>query len=1205
MHIKQVIIRGFKTYKDQTQLSQDFDKGVNVVVGYNGSGKSNFFNAILFVISDRYGTLRNETRKSLLHEGAGPAVISAFVEIVFDNSDKRMPLDKDEVRIRRTIAAKKDDYTLDGKAATKNEVFKLLESCGFAKSNPYYIVLQGQVSELTLQTDANRLELFKEVSGASTYDERRQECTRILEDLNVKREKTDGIIEGVRRKIYALEEEQKELRQYQKFEQQRRCLEFVMTDRDWKSTQERIDKLEVQKADASARLHQVQRDLAVAQERTVEADNEVFQVAAAKAQIEAKRQDCDRSRGLRVQELTTVRLELDDERSRAKAIKLRLEENLKEKQSIEEQIRDAEGKLGEQQPELEKKLASLRDMAQRKHVAQVERDSLLAKQGRGSHYSSVAQRNKFLDDEIKRRQQKVDSQQKALKESTAKIKELSNNQERCKKRIAEKRQAIKTHEAALGPELASRLDEINAALEQSSEQRRLLLQRREAMVHEKEQTKAKAQQLQNRLEGTMPRSLRSALTDALAKVGSLGWNDKVLGMLCDSIRVDPKYAVAVESVAGNALFNLLVTNDDTAAEIIKYVRQYQLGSIVCTPLNQIRPRKIDYPKIKGCTPLAQLIDCPEQVRPAVLQVFGRTMVCTSIDLCDTVSHVHGLDAVTVDGDRVTSQGTMTGGYQDPSRYIRLKLCSERRDMEAKADAVAQQLPDIERKVQESSQQLDALHMRKRDTYALRQTRRSELSQATEALHEGERELQRHTEAYGRQKEHEHEVATSLAEYTAGMEALIRERQSKTLGKLTDEEHAQVENLTAELKVIAGDFNVLEESCHKLQRDIRGKEQHLNGFLRRRHHEIEDELMRSSQQDHHERAEERDRAAQRLQLQVTDIEHEMERLSAELKAQDEQVGERKQRLEDVQKEANVLQANVSAQCALIDDVALKINNLTKKKGEYDEKLRKLTIVAADLATYKAMPSNQVVEELRNVTKEISKFDHVNKKAIDQFATFQDQLRDLDEEGAEITRSRQAIENFITEVDAKKEHLLTDVLQKVDKHFQDIFSELVRDGRARLKTCIADEDIDSSLHPAKRKRTTELASGISGVKIEVSFSGQAQSFLSMSQLSGGQKTVVALAMIFAIQRLEPAPFYLFDEVDAALDTQYRTAVARLIQKDSQQGAQMIITTFRPEIIDIADSCYRVSMRNRVSAIDSVERAKAKEVVDQQVVQEGLAP
>merc|ERR1719353_650973 len=152
---------------------------------------------------------------------------------------------------------------------------------------------------------------------------------------------------------------------------------------------------------------------------------------------------------------------------------------------------------------------------------------------------------------------------------------------------------------------------------------------------------------------------------------------------------------------------------------------------------------------------------------------------------------------------------------------------------------------------------------------------------------------------------------------------------------------------------------------------------------------------------------------------------------------------------------------------------------------------------------------------------------------------------------------------------------------------------------------DEDIDTMSSRKKKSTAPDLASGISGVKIEVSFSGQAQSFLSMSQLSGGQKTVVALAMIFAIQRLEPAPFYLFDEVDAALDTQYRTAVARLIQKDSQQGAQMIITTFRPEIIDIADSCYRVSMRNRVSAIDSVERAKAKEVVEQQVVQEGLAP
>merc|ERR1719188_773169 len=119
---------------------------------------------------------------------------------------------------------------------------------------------------------------------------------------------------------------------------------------------------------------------------------------------------------------------------------------------------------------------------------------------------------------------------------------------------------------------------------------------------------------------------------------------------------------------------------------------------------------------------------------------------------------------------------------------------------------------------------------------------------------------------------------------------------------------------------------------------------------------------------------------------------------------------------------------------------------------------------------------------------------------------------------------------------------------------------------------------------------------GVRIEVSFTGQATSFLTMAQLSGGQKTVVAIALIFSIQRLEPAPFYLFDEIDAALDTQYRTAIARLIARDAK-NAQMVITTFRPEIIDVADRFYRVYQKNRVSQVECVPSQEAKRVIEEQ--------
>lgn len=140
----QVIIQGFKSYREQTVV-EPFDPGHNVVVGRNGSGKSNFFYAIQFVLSDEYSHLRPEQRQALLHEGTGPRVISAYVEIIFDNSDGRLPIDKDEVFLRRVIGSKKDNYFLNKKMVPRSEVMNLLESAGFSRANPYYIVKQGKL----------------------------------------------------------------------------------------------------------------------------------------------------------------------------------------------------------------------------------------------------------------------------------------------------------------------------------------------------------------------------------------------------------------------------------------------------------------------------------------------------------------------------------------------------------------------------------------------------------------------------------------------------------------------------------------------------------------------------------------------------------------------------------------------------------------------------------------------------------------------------------------------------------------------------------------------------------------------------------------------------------------------------------------------------------------------------------------------------
>ncbi|KAL6760775.1 RecF/RecN/SMC [Haematococcus lacustris] len=155
MHIKQIELSGFKSYKDAAP-SEPFSPRINVVVGANGSGKSNFFHAIRFVLNDAFVNMRADERQQLLHEGAGAAVPQAYVEIVFDNSDGRFPVDREEVRLRRTIGRNKDEYHLDRKHINKSEVTNLLESAGFSRSNPYYIVQQGKVGSRAAATARGR-----------------------------------------------------------------------------------------------------------------------------------------------------------------------------------------------------------------------------------------------------------------------------------------------------------------------------------------------------------------------------------------------------------------------------------------------------------------------------------------------------------------------------------------------------------------------------------------------------------------------------------------------------------------------------------------------------------------------------------------------------------------------------------------------------------------------------------------------------------------------------------------------------------------------------------------------------------------------------------------------------------------------------------------------------------------------------------------
>jgi structural maintenance of chromosome 3 (chondroitin sulfate proteoglycan 6) len=352
--------------------------------------------------------------------------MSAYVEVIFDNSDERFPTGKPELILRRTIGLKKDEYTLDHKNATKADVMNLLESAGFSRSNPYYIVPQGRVTTLTNMKDSERLVLLKEVAGTQVYEARRAESLKIMNETNNKRAKIDELLDYINERLDELEEEKDELRNYQEQDRERRCLEYTIYSREQHEIANALDNLEgqrqtgVEDTDAN-REHFIQgeKDLAQIDAEIAECKQQIEFLKVDKAQLEEERRELSRS-------LAQVELQakaLADGQSAAQEAKTRHDNDFK---SVQSAIRQRESELQELAPRFNAAKEEEDTIKAQLDEADTLRQRLYAKQGRNSRFRNKSERDKWLQKEIQETRNSV-ATVKAVKAQTSEdIKELQS-----------------------------------------------------------------------------------------------------------------------------------------------------------------------------------------------------------------------------------------------------------------------------------------------------------------------------------------------------------------------------------------------------------------------------------------------------------------------------------------------------------------------------------------------------------------------------------------------------------------------------------------------------------------------------------------------------------------------------------------------------------------------------------------------------------
>merc|ERR1712024_265166 len=285
----------------------------------------------------------------------------------------------------------------------------------------------------------------------------------------------------------------------------------------------------------------------------------------------------------------------------------------------------------------------------------------------------------------------------------------------------------------------------------------------------------------------------------------------------------------------------------------------------------------------------------------------------------------------------------------------------------------------------------------------------------------------------------------------------------------------------------------------------------------------------------------------------------------------------------------------------------LQDVVKKRKKYQaeleaSKLREREIqdkIEEDAKELERMASKQTIlqQKIQECTKKIrelgslpsdafEKYSHVNKKALDQYVSFSEQKEKLIKRKEELDKGHKKIQDLMEVLEQRKFEAILFTFKQVSKYFQEVFEKLVPGGRGTL-SIKSDDSRDDDDQASRLENAT-------GVSCAVSFTGKNAEMREMNQLSGGQKSLVALALIFAIQKCDPAPFYLFDEVDQALDPMYRKAVANIIHELSD-GAQFVTTTFRPELLEHANKFYGVKFRNKVSHVDCVTKEEAFDFVD----------
>ncbi len=1178
MYLKRIEMQGFKSFADKTVL--EFKPGITTVIGPNGSGKSNISDAIRWVLGEQsMKSLRGAKSEDIIFAGtqARKSLGFAEVSIVIDNNDNKLPIEYSEVTVTRKIyRSGETGYFINKVPCRLKDILELFMDTGIGKDG-YSIIGQGKIDEILSNKSEDRRHIFEEAAGIVKYRTRKQESEKKLEQTKLNLLRINDILAEIEANIEPLKLQSDKAKQFLDLREELKSIEvglFIYNINTYKEKLEQLVKDE---------------DIITSQKEAEDSKMEALQ-----ASKEELRQVVDDITA-QIENMQNIGFESSNKiekiNSEIGISNERIQNNSANKQRLEAEILEVKSRIEELKEEQKQKLEKKTNLTSNKEKFEKE---LAEKE---AELAELSKKLSAKELEIEGKKQIVQDNIDKKYELAAEINTQDVNYENLEKRKKQLKNEIDSVISELDSTRYGK-NEISKGFYDIESKRNIAVENLEKSVQAKEQNMQKLKQYEEEISKlTYTQRMKQARHQFLIEtekekegynktVKSLlvacdkdsNLNKGIHGVLANLISVEKEYETAIEMCLGQSLQNIVTSTEQDAKKMIEYLRTNSLGRASFLPIASVQGKKLDkLTKMDGVIGIASdLVKCKKEYEQIILSLLGRTVVVEDMDTAIALAKKdkYSFRIVTLKGDIISSSGSISGGSVQTKTVNILGRSREIEDLEKELKKLEKQIADktaekeeyassigdsIEEtaKLEKELQEIEIVYATEKQKMVAVEENITRLENRLAKLKEEVTQTEKQKEENRLLKEQKEAEIQELTQQIEELNKVIEEfaLNNKDNQKYIDDLNFDITNLKISVTSFDESESSIEEMVERISQDIKNNEQSIENKNQN--------ILAITEEN------------TKLEQTITEYNNQIEQIKQEVTNSGTKVEELKQeRIAKNEKLVNT-ENEIQSQFSTLESLKEQIIKLDVKKTKLEQDLQQ--VVESLWNEYELTPNSteeyqkpnnvataqKQVNSLRNKIKDLGS---INIDSIEEYKKTKERYDFMSEQRLDLENTASKLRKIIGDMTTTMQNQFKEKFELINKNFNEVFTELFNGGKAELilenEENILECGIDIRVQPPGKK------------------------LQNMMLLSGGEKAFTAIALLFAILKINPAPFCILDEIEAALDDVNVYRFAEYLKKFCKQ-TQFLVITHRKGTMEAGDSVYGVTMEeNGISKLLSIK-------------------